>query len=64
MDQCVSALFFELQLVALGIKPCLSRNPLNIEWNSILEEAKRQSLIGICLYGINLTAKYGFFSLI
>lgn len=59
MDQGVSALFFELQLVALGNKPCLSRNPSNIEWNSILEEANRQSLIGICLYGINLTAKYG-----
>lgn len=45
-------LFFELLQVSLGTRDILSRVPSDIEWNSILREAKRHAVIGVLTTGI------------
>lgn len=45
-------LFFELLQVALGNRERLSRVPTTIDWEELFEEAKRQAVTGILLYGI------------
>lgn len=43
-----SILFFELVQVALGNRKALSHIPTEAEWEGLLEESRKQALVGIC----------------
>lgn len=48
----IDNLFFELIQVALGVRPCLSRTPVETEWGELYKIAKKQSLVGVCFAGV------------
>ena len=48
----MDSLLIELIKVALGAQNKLSRVPNANDWEAIFEEAKRQSIIGVSLYGL------------
>lgn len=48
----LKGLFFELIQVALGNRESLSRLPLANEWDELFEEAKKQSLVGVCFLAL------------
>lgn len=48
----IETLFFELILVAIGTRICLSHTPSADEWGELYAMAKKQSLVGICFAGV------------
>lgn len=46
--------FFELIQVALGTRICLSHTPTVEEWGKLYELVKKQELIGICFFAVEL----------
>lgn len=48
----INNLYFELIQVAIGNRESLSRLPSANEWDELFEEAKRQSLVGVCFCAI------------
>ena len=48
----IHSLFFELILVALGRQTALSKVPTEAEWRRLLEQARKQTLVGVCFSGI------------
>lgn len=48
----MKGLFFELIQVALGNRKSLSRLPSANEWDELFEEAKKQSLVGVCFLAL------------
>lgn len=51
------SLFFELIQVVLGHREKLSRIPIAKEWESLLDEATRQAVAGICIAGVDKLPK-------
>lgn len=51
-------LFFELIQVAIGNADRLSYTPSAQEWQMLFDSAKKQTLIGICFYGLQKLVKY------
>ena len=45
-------LFLELLRTSLGSPKALSRKPSGSEWEDLYSEARRQSVIGLCLQAI------------
>lgn len=43
-------LFFELIRVAIGTEICLTHFPTANEWGKLYEAAKKQSLLGVCMF--------------
>lgn len=48
----VESMFIELLQVAVGTRDELSRVPTSLEWQKLLKEAKRQTILGVMLDGI------------
>lgn len=48
----IEKLFFELIQVAMGTRACLSHSPTAEEWKGLYNEAKKQSLVGVCFAGV------------
>ena len=51
-------LFFELIQVAIGNADSLSYTPSAQEWQMLFDSAKKQTLIGICFYGLQKLVKF------
>ena len=49
----IEHLFFELLRVSIGTQDGLSRLPTEAEWEKLFEMAVKQSLIGICFFGLH-----------
>ena len=49
----IKALFFELIRVAIGTQASFSRFPSETEWENLFDMAVKQSLVGICYFGLN-----------
>ena len=49
----INTLFYELIRVAIGTQETLSRLPSEAEWEELFEMAVKQSLVGICFFGIH-----------
>lgn len=47
-------LFFELIQLAIGRRDCLSRTPSAGEWGELYRMAQRQTLVGVCFYGVQM----------
>lgn len=45
--------FFELIQISLGARACLSRSPSTEDWGKLYEMVKKQSLVGVCFYGVH-----------
>lgn len=45
-------LFYELIRVSIGVQDCLFHTPSADEWGKLYENAKKQSMIGICFAGL------------
>lgn len=52
MHLVLNTLFYELLQVALDTRTELSRIPSAEEWKALYEEAKRQSVVGVCLLAL------------
>ena len=52
MDFSHNSLFIELLQVSVGTRDMLSRVPSESEWETILEEAQRQAVVGIMASGV------------
>ena len=50
-----NTLFFEVIRIAIGNQLCLSNTPSADEWGELYAMAKKQSLVGICLAGVQKT---------
>ena len=48
----INNIFFELIRVAIGTQDHLSRLPSEAEWEELFEMAVKQSLVGVCLVGL------------
>lgn len=54
----INKLFFELIQVSLGTRGCFSHMPSAEEWGELYNMAKKQSLVGVCFFGVQkLVAK-------
>ena len=49
--------FFELLRIAVGRQKCLSKTMSDAEWEALLAEAEKQSLIGVCFSAIEALPK-------
>lgn len=50
-------IFFEILQVAIGVRTELSYVPVASEWYGIYKQANKQTLIGICFYGLQKLPK-------
>ena len=48
----IENLFYQLLRMALGRQVCLPHTPNVQEWKALYELAKKQSLIGVCVAGV------------
>lgn len=48
----MNELFFELIRVSIGTQDRLSRIPSEAEWEELYDMAEKQSLVGVCFYGL------------
>ena len=48
----MNELFFELIRVSIGTQDRLSRIPSKAEWEELYDMAEKQSLVGVCFYGL------------
>lgn len=48
----IDSIFFELIRVAIGTSDSLSQTPSNKEWEALYKMAEKQSLLGVCVAGL------------
>ena len=48
-------MFFELLQIAVGQRTSFSQSPSMEDWQWMFEEAKRQTLFGVCFEAIEIT---------